>query len=284
MVQTGWLNHRKIGPHLGPNTMKRRRQKIELSNPFGIQITEQHTYKSLLRTTAYCIAFLRKFTICRRRNIFQNHGTPPVFQAYLLWIKTTQQQEYSNEMKLLTEKRRNQLISKLRLFTDNHGIIRAAGRLQHAPLPYNERNPILLPPAKKYNFTFLIIKASHEATLHAGTIHTLSHLRNLYWITKFRLSNNCFPFTYIGIDTAGHFWIRQKYWILIATCLNTRAIALEPLRDMTTATLNEAFERISARRTTPHFVVSDNADQHILPQSFPQNKTASRTRSTDSNI
>ena len=59
-------------------------------------------------------------------------------------------------------------------------------------------------------------------------------------------------------------WNYEKYWILIATCLNTRAIALEPLCNMTTATLYEAFERISARRTTPQFVVSDNADQHIL--------------------
>ena len=89
------------------------------TNPFGIQITDQHTYKSLLRTTAYCIAFLRKFTICQRRNIFQTRRAPPVFQAYILWIKTTQQQAYNNELLLLTEKRRNQLISKLRLFIDD---------------------------------------------------------------------------------------------------------------------------------------------------------------------
>ena len=52
---------------------------------------------------------------------------------------------------------------------------------------------------------------------------------------------------------------KTKAWGCIFTCLQTRAIHLELVEDMTTATFLKAFIRMTSRRGMPNFVWSDNA-------------------------
>lgn len=194
--------------------------------------------KTLIRTTAYCIAFLQKTSICKRKKIFPFENTPPIFQAHMWWLKSIQQHAFRHKIELIRKKKTNPTIQRLRLFLDNQGILRAAGRLTDAPLSYYKKNPILLPHPREYPFVKLLITASHTATLHAGTNQTLAHIQKNYWLfsgrcnvynvirqcavckkerarpfqqrvnsdlPKFHLTNDCHTFTYIGIDVAGHF-------------------------------------------------------------------------------
>ena len=57
-------------------------------------------------------------------------------------------------------------------------------------------------------------------------------------LPQFCLDMKIEVFSHVGIDVAGHIWIRQsKRWFLIATCLVTRAVALEDLENLETETI-----------------------------------------------
>lgn len=112
-------------------------------------------------------------------------------------------------------------------------------------------------------------------------------------LPSFRLEKNTTPFTYTGVDIFGPFHTYQyvttttkpkdksekpktittrvdsKKWVLIFTCLVTRAVYLMPLANMTAATVWTAFVTFMADRTTPTKFVSDNGAQfHVIKQNI----------------
>ena len=72
----------------------------------------------------------------------------------------------------------------LNLTTDEKGLIRCTGRLSLAPLPYETRTPILLDPY--HPLTKLIILDIHKRNKHIGYKHTLTELRQKFWIVQGR--------------------------------------------------------------------------------------------------
>ena len=167
--------------------------------------------------------------------------------------------------KQVKQKKNEELITKLRLFLDKHGIIRANQRLTNAQIPYDQKYTVLIANPSKSHISYLIIENVHAKIGHQGVAHTLMSLRRQYWvsagrrqvysvITKctvcrvsraraypqptesdlphFRLEIDKFPFTYTGIDTAGPIYLlKDKRWILIATCLTLSLIHIsEPTR------------------------------------------------------
>ena len=73
------------------------------------------------------------------------------------------------------------------------------------------------------------------------------------------------PFTHTGVDIAGPIVGKStigtgsgKTWIVLYTCCVTRAIHLDIVPDMTTATFIRSLKRFSARRGLPKAFVSDN--------------------------
>ena len=65
------------------------------------------------------------------------------------------------------------------------------------------------------------------------------------------------------MDVFGHVWIHgSKRWILLITCLNTRAIHLEELFNMTAPELALAFRQATVRYTQPKTILADNAPQY----------------------
>ena len=190
-------------------------------------------------------------------------------------------------------------ILSLQPFIDKEEIMRVGGRLQKAMISESQLHPILISP--KDHFTKLLIESVHKNHLHAGANHTLSILREKYWILKggqtvkkllfrcvtcqkaskkpmqqimaplpdFRCQESP-PFTHTGIDFAGPLFIKdttqsetRKVWIALFTCAATRGIHLEIVTNMSTDSFLAALSRFMARRGMPTAIYSDNAKQFI---------------------
>ena len=189
------------------------------------------------------------------------------------------------------------LVHQLNLFLDDHGILRSRGRMEkNISLKYDAVNPIIC--HKDSHLTKLIIRDTHEKCKHMGTNTTLNALRQGgFWIPRARQAvftelktcpkckwinskafkypsptalpvdrvNLVHPFHTIGIDYTGHFFtyddneVESKQYILIFTCMNTRAIHLEVLPNMTVSAFVMAFIRFTNRYGIPKVVYSDNA-------------------------
>lgn len=205
-------------------------------------------------------------------------------------IKYLQQTFFPEEMKgVQTDLSRN-----LRLFTDVDGLLRCKGRMMHANWSYDKRYPILLP--RDCEFTRKIVKEIHEENYHVGAPHTLSLVRQQFWIPKGRpvverilkkcpqcvkhgggpyplpptpalpaeRVNYSTPFTYTGIDYFGHVYVdtkngQQKRWVCLFTCLAVRAIHMEVVQDLTADECIMALRRFTSARGIPVTIVSDNA-------------------------
>ena len=99
---------------------------------------------------------------------------------------------------------------------------------------------------------------------------------------NFRLYAFSHPFTYTGVDIFGPFMVFDHYkerakkslatpttrpykkWVLIFTCLSTRAVYLFSVSSLATEELWMAFTTFFEDRTTPEVMLSDNAAQFHL--------------------
>ena len=82
------------------------------------------------------------------------------------------------------------------------------------------------------------------------------------------------PFYHCGIDVFGPYKVRhgkptranpgtQKIWVLLFSCLYSRAVHLEPLESMDTASFKLAFNRFEAVRGTCAYLRSDAGSNFI---------------------
>uniref|UniRef100_A0A914Y2H1 Integrase catalytic domain-containing protein n=1 Tax=Panagrolaimus superbus TaxID=310955 RepID=A0A914Y2H1_9BILA len=152
---------------------------------------------------------------------------------------------------------------------------------------------IWLPDCLELN---LLIIHIHEKLFHSGPRETLNELRSRFWICQGKrtvmkaINKQCqhckllklkpyqmpampalpteriqafAPFLHTGLDYAGPFMIKQgaenvKCWLILFTCLSTRAIHLETVTGLDSYNFILAFDRFVARRGRPNLVISDN--------------------------
>jgi len=183
---------------------------------------------------------------------------------------------------------------------DDKGLLRAHGRLIHADLPDDAKFPVLMP--KQNVISKLIVLDVHNRFRHAGVSHTLSEVRQKFWIPHGRnfvrsVLHECIvcrkyktgvpfalpdmppfpvdrvsrsaPFKVVGVDYFGPLNVKvgdatRKMWVSLFSCLCTRAVHLEPVLDCTPAEFVNAFTRFASRRGCPSRVISDNAAQFRL--------------------
>ncbi|XP_050055781.1 LOW QUALITY PROTEIN: uncharacterized protein LOC126549715 [Aphis gossypii] len=186
-------------------------------------------------------------------------------------------------------------LAQLAPFIDDNKIIRVGGRLRHAALPAETKNPILLP--KSSALTTLIIRHFHLTYFHAGPQLISSLLAAHYWIMSSRSSirhvvfkcvvcarhrasithpimadlpasrvTPCRPFLRTGIDFAGPFVIAEhrrknsrsiKCYLSIFVCMAVKAVHIEVVSDLSTSSFLAALQRFVARRGTPSDIYSD---------------------------
>ncbi|XP_067945257.1 uncharacterized protein [Watersipora subatra] len=207
-------------------------------------------------------------------------------------IKLDQKQAFDKEISQLEKKetlQKNSKIRKLVPYLDENNMLRMSSRTT-SPLSYRERNPIIL---FKSQLTKLLVTHYHQIT-HQGHNSAITALRQAgYWITGVStlakgIVHHCVkcrinrarpeeqqmgllpkertepspPFTHIGIDTFGHFFVKDrrtelKRWGVIFTCLYTRAIHIELIDDFSTDSFLQALRRFQAVRGPVTTVFSD---------------------------
>ena len=218
-------------------------------------------------------------------------------------IKIMQSQSFPIEIEFLLNPKNKDipaLVKSANLFIDECGVVRSDGRIGKTDyFDYEVINPILLP--KDHVLSRLIIEHAHLEVKHLGIQATLNHLRLAgFWLVhpyqsvknviypclickKFNALSYRYPkvtnlpkhrvnlvrpYLHVGVDFTGHIMIKdgkkeRKYYLLLFTCLNIRAIHMELLPDMSTGQFVLAFVRFANLYGLPTHIYSDNAKSFI---------------------
>ena len=211
-------------------------------------------------------------------------------------LQEAQRQCFHKEIQALTKGQRisnKSNLLRLTPFLDEDGIIKVGGRLGLAHLPSTTKHPTILDA--DHHLTDLIVAYIHRGAGHPGVERTLSEVRSSYWILKRRrairrviykciicrkaraqpcvplmavlpkerLKPHTHPFAYTGIDYFGPMTVvigrrREKRYGCLFTCLNTRAVHIEPTHTLNADSFLMAFRRFIALRGTPNTIFSDN--------------------------
>ena len=261
-----------------------------VTTPFQIKQERFSTYHRLIRVTSWCLRFLSNLQ--NKKKLKGTLSVEELKKGNELWTLHVQRKYFDGVLNDIKRGKRNQLVSQLGIYHDESGILRCAGRMSNI-----KEHPKLLP--KTDHFTKLCVIRDHKRTLHSGTSQTLAEVRKEHWIINARsmvrkLIRQCLicihwegrpfktppfceypeymlekshpPFTFTGLDYLGHLFIKEeddltKNWVCLFTCLNTRAVHLELVDNMTTENYLMCFRRFIGRRGTPQLVISDNASQ-----------------------
>ncbi|XP_065075863.1 uncharacterized protein LOC135699513 [Ochlerotatus camptorhynchus] len=188
---------------------------------------------------------------------------------------------------------KNSSIYHLCPFLDEHDVLRVRGRTISCPFVNQDAvNPVILP--RDHHITRLVISHYHSKYHHQNHNTVINELRQRYSIPRLKAAYNRIrqccqqckndrarpqppamsdlplprlaayarPFTYMGVDYFGPIVIilgrrLEKRWVLLATCLTTRAIHLQIVQSMTTDSCIMALRNVMARRGVPAVIYSD---------------------------
>lgn len=181
---------------------------------------------------------------------------------------------------------KNSPLFGLHPFFDSNGLLRVAGRINNSNLPMQMKFPIVVPAQGK--ILNHLLRYSHARTGHGGCDAMLMFLRQEYYIVHLRKYVKTFihkcvkctkanartaqqqmgqlpaaritpgrSFEDTGIDYFGPFTLKlrpgrckqmTKAYGIIFKCLRTKAVAIELVEDMTTASFLHAFARVCNTR------------------------------------
>ena len=197
------------------------------------------SFQRLLRVTVIVLRFIKllKSKISRGPQDNLNEDVKDLNTAEVLWIRATQISCFPEEIKLLSDARKD----TTGLYLDEASVLRSRGRLNESSLPLDSKNPIFLP--NKHPFVNLLILHIHNEIKHSGVRDTLTTIRERFWILRgrevvkklirhcvvcrkyggkpfkpqptpdlpdFRVSSEP-PFTHIALDFAGPFFIKSMF-------------------------------------------------------------------------
>ena len=192
------------------------------------------------------------------------------------------------------ELRSKTCLTNLNPFLDKNLTLRVGSRVGEAEsVSYDAKFPIILP--KNDENVNALVRHEHEATVHSTINHSFHMFRARYHIMGGRTTVNnilrhCItcqkkekqpqpqkegelppervnftkPFRCTAIDACGPWAVRQggrqthKRWVLVASCMSTRAVSLLPLKDMTTSTLINALIKLHNQFPGIELLYSDN--------------------------
>lgn len=211
-------------------------------------------------------------------------------RAKWYWVK-------DNQSCLTNDHRFNLWKRQLDLYLDKWEVWRCGGRMAKSCLSLSAQNPILL-DKDHHLTELIVMRAHHrvlhngvkdtlaELRSEYWLVKGRQYVRRLIHkcvvckrqegkpceanppppLPEFRVQQ-CRPFQTTGVDFAGPLFVRpsgasdgvsNKTWLCLYTCCATRAVHLDLVNDMTTATFIRSFKRFTARRGVPSRVISDN--------------------------
>ncbi|XP_057337711.1 uncharacterized protein LOC130675843 [Microplitis mediator] len=256
------------------------------------------SYSTLINSLAYCWRMLKSSSFKHKPMSVEERT---LTEIKILSIIQNEQFHYEIEQIKETGETKNLRLRCLSPFIDQHGLLRVAGRLKHAPISFTEKHPILLP--SNHQVTDLIIRDIHKNSHHSGIQSTLSNLRHRFWILDGknqvrRIVRRCVEcirhrptllhgkmadlpsarvtesaaFSHVGVDYFGPLFIKErkfrnrtkiKVYGCVFICMATKAVHLEIASDLTTDGFLGAFGRFVGRRGIPSHVYSDNGTNFV---------------------
>ena len=254
------------------------------------------TWKSVVGAVSLLHTHIRKVKKSNEVDLVTKRNTAT---KYIL--KLIQHNDLYKEIEQLHKKQpvsRTSKLYKLDPFLDNDGLLRLGGRLNFSRYTYNVKHPYILP--KSNPITKLIAYHYHQETAHQGRNTTINKIRSegLHIIQGTTLIssiiNKCVicrklrgtvatqkmaplpeirceevpPFTHVGFDCFGPFYVKErrkelkKYGVLF-TCLNSRAIHLEMLDDMTSDSFINSLRCLVALRGPISTLKSDRGSNFV---------------------
>ena len=217
-------------------------------------------------------------------------------EARIIAIKDMQKQCFKEELETLERKEKVKFgrCATFHLYLDEQGVIRCHSRVRHRILAKFAIAPVLVNPENYFIKEYL--KHLHKCNNHAHTNSTLNKVRQIMHGPGIKnavkkVVNKCvncrriraspyrypvqpdlpmerylmeIPFTCTGVDYAGPYDIREhgeivNIWVILFTCLVSRAVYLIAVRDLTAETFLQSLKELDCRRTTPKIIMSDNA-------------------------
>ena len=219
-----------------------------------------------------------------------------IIEARIIAMKNMQKQCFKEEVETLErgEKVKFGRCATFQLYMDKQGLIRCHSRVRHRLLHKFAIAPVLVEPENCFIKAYLI--HLHKCNNHAHTNSTLNKVRQMmhgpgikrainkvvgYCMNCKRIRASPYrypvqpdlpmerylmeiPFTCTGVDYAGPYDIREHgeivdIWVIIFTCMVSRAVYLISVRDLTAETFIQSLKELDCRRTTPKIIMSDNA-------------------------
>lgn len=194
-------------------------------------------------------------------------------------------------------------LNGLNAFLDpEDGILRVGGRIKRAFIPYDSRHQMLLPakhPVTEALVRYLHLENLHIGQKGLLAIVRQRYWPLNVKATIRKVIRNCIPcfkanplkttqlmgdlpsyrirpapaFSNTGVDYAGPFWVKSsttarkpfitKAYVCLFVCMQTRAIHLELVSDLTTDAFLAALRRFTSRRGYPKTIRSDNATNFV---------------------
>ena len=148
--------------------------KLKLSLDKIIDIESYSSAEKLFNVTAWVLRFINNLKEKNNRITNETLSCSELQCARNNWLAITQNSIEQDEYF-----RRNNIILK----KDNNGLIRLQGRINEANLPFDTKQPIVLP--KSY-LTELLILDCHSYVKHNGYRSTLEEFRSRYWCRNIR--------------------------------------------------------------------------------------------------
>lgn len=219
-------------------------------------------------------------------------------------VKQVQSETFQEEIRDLKEGKQvssKSKISNLNPYLDENQVLRVGGRLMHAHISPEMKNPAILP--QNHRLTELVINHAHGLTFHGGARVTLAFTRQKYWIlsgnrTTKKYIRKCVtcrrqqptmnkqimghlpeprvnpsrPFKHTGVDFTGHVLYKaskgrgvktSKGYVAVFVCMATKAIHLELVSDLSTSAFIAALRRMAARRGMPEHIYCDNGSNFV---------------------
>ena len=189
-------------------------------------------------------------------------------------------------------RKRSSKLTSLNPFLDSDGLIRCGSRLTVAPISYGRKFPVIVPRDDKDIAS--MIRNTHRVNYHSGIQATLCAVKRKYWLLQGanyvrKIINACpkcqralkrpeiqkmgpLPeqrvrldgiFENTGLDLMGPFLVKRngradhKAWVVIFTCLASRAVHAEVVFTIEATTLINAIHRFTSRRPGVKTLLSD---------------------------
>lgn len=107
-----------------------------------------------------------------------------LLEAARIWIRQAQLAAYKKELESINTKEatfsQKSKIGGLKPYLDEHGVLRAGGRIDKADVPYDRKHPIIIPPRSR--LAYLLISQAHDETKHGGVQAMMAFIRSQYCI------------------------------------------------------------------------------------------------------